>query len=149
MVIYFVNTSIPARELPIKYIEPCFNLITQKNLPNNIRDLEGLFEGGFDPSIFIKFSAELKDIDSFVASFAKNGSYESEDTKSIDIQSATDMGYQMCYYPSQWQKRLGIELFDQQSLREGEYTIGSGPSRAYEIVVDKERNIVYAFFSSK
>lgn len=145
MVVYLVNTSIPAKEIPTEAISPCFRLVTDKKFPDNTINTKGLFEGGRDPSIFIRFNAEPNIIDAFVSNITKDSSFE---INKIDIDKLNS-GYQFFYQPSEWQKRLGLKLFDQISFRDKKHINGSNSYLSYDIIIDDVNNVVYGYFMSR
>ncbi len=160
IMIYLVNSSISAKELPQKWVKPAFKFVTKRELPTKAYEIHGLFQGGRDPAIFVKFTASSKDIENFLRLFLKSNEkktdpvfylqgelwiprYTEEIITSEFMHEANSQGYNLFYIPSQWQEGR-MSFWNQKTIRSGrliEYMSHGG----YKILVDDIRNTVYIF----
>ena len=67
MLAYLVNTSVQPRQLSERRLRPAFELITGHPLPQRVESLQGIFRGGHEPSIFLRFASDSENIGRFRA----------------------------------------------------------------------------------
>ena len=160
IMVYLVDGSLSAKELPEKWVRPAFEFVTGRELPTNAKELRAFFEGGRNPAIFVKFKASPESIENFLGFFLKHSVNEADPifyaqgerwipryTDKIITPEFMDeinySGHNLFHIPSQWQKK-GALLWDQKSVRSGrliEYISYGG----YKLLVDDRNSTVYAF----
>lgn len=144
---YFVNFSTSPREVPVKYIRPLFALVTEQELPEETKMVRALFQGGFDPCLFVEFEADPDVIKEFLMPFLR---FKLSEDKIVDpdfIRYVNSSGSILFFNASVWQKELGIKWFDQTVIRHGRLIEYLGPpgTGGFKILVDDDRSIVYAY----
>ena len=136
-------------ELPTRRIRSIFcDMTEQIELPNKTDDLRAIFESGIDPAIFVRFQTDSEGIEYILDKFG--GSTANLKTFDAGLMKALNEANEALffYYPSIWQEKLGICLFDQDSIESGRLLKGSLGSRnqvGYTIFIEDKNNIVYMF----
>lgn len=143
---YYRQFTLKPLELPARLIRPAFRGIAGQELPKRADGLRAIFEGGRDPSVFVRFETDTEGIDYIKRVFNKPGSrstyYDTDTFKELKMS-----GVSFFSVVSQWQDEIGICIFDLESIESGlEIYSASGPGapdQQYHIFIDDKRNIVY------
>ena len=140
---YFTVVLAP-RELPKEIIRPCFRGVANLDLPEKADDARAIFQGGKDPSIFVRFRTDSKGIDCILSVFGRTAG--NPKTVDVDLMRALIRGGGHVFVvPYQWEKKLGIRLFDPEAIESGrqlEY-MGSPGTRGYKVFIDDHNGTVY------
>jgi len=130
---YYTQVTLTPCELPTRLVRPAFRWITGWDLPSKAEKLRAVFHGGRDPSIFVRFQTDSKGILFFREQLAQfSGEFE------------PFTGIPEFVVVSQWQKRFGLDILDQQYIESGlrfRHVVVSGVS--YKIIVDTQHNNFY------
>jgi hypothetical protein len=154
LLIYLVNTSATKpRLLREAWVRPVFKFVSGYDLPDEAEQLQGIFEGGHEPAVFIKFKADPNTISKFVSSLTGP---EDKIQDISDLKLMMESGYKILLAVSSWQDKLGVVLFDQESIKRGrliesKWPPSSGYSRThvYKFVYDEDQNILYIWIIAK
>ena len=143
---YYRQFTIKPHELPDRLIRPAFRGIAGQELPKRADGLRAIFQGGRDPSVFIRFETDSYGIDYIKRSFTKPGSRATHyDT--VTFKELKMSGFSVFSVVSRWQDEIGICLFDLEFIESGlEIRSASGPgapNQQYHVFIDDKRSIVY------
>jgi len=134
---YYQQVTGTPHELPTRLVRPAFRSITGWDLPSKTEKLRAIFNGGRDPSIFVRFQTDSKGIlyfqEQLAPSLAPSG-----------VEFEPFAGIPEFHIVSQWQARFGLDILDRQSIESGlrlQYYPVSGIS--FKIIIDTQRNNVY------
>ncbi|MFB0525448.1 MAG: hypothetical protein ACETVZ_07885 [Phycisphaerae bacterium] len=136
---YYVQFTESPRELPPRLIRPAFKFITGWELPRNADNLRAIFRGGRARNIFVRFDTDSDGI-SYIESVVNKagGSFEAFDADKLKLLKKA--GFSLFPEVSRWQKKIGVCLFDQDSIDSGRmFVYHSG----LNIVIDDQRVTVY------
>jgi hypothetical protein len=118
--------------------------VTTLDLPENADDARALFRGGREPGIFVRFRTDSKGIDYILSVFGRKAG--NPQTVDLDlVRALISGGGHVFVVPSQWEKEVGIRLFDPEAIgsgRELEYMSPPG-TRGYKVFMDDQNSTVY------
>jgi len=130
------------RELRPSEIRPWFKLITGRDLPEKTEGLRAMLWFFRDREIFVAFQTDDEGCSYILDAFGGQGVQKGEFVKERDYVLPL-AGFVRAQH---WQKRLGIVLFDQQTVGAACYLdSGDNPPIAYEVLIDKDRCKVYIY----
>ena len=136
-------------ELPTRRIRPIFyNMTEQIELPNKADNLRAIIKSGIDPAFFVRFHTDSEGIEYILKKFS--GPTANLKTYDAGLMKALNEANEALffYYPSRLQEKLGICLFDQDSIESGrllEGSLGSMRQVWYTIFIEDKNNNVYIF----
>lgn len=148
---YIVNTYIPAKQLPKRRVRSAFRHIIGHKMSIEAKGLQGIFEGGRDPGIFVKFEAEPNSIQQFLQPFLESRVRYDHTIDPNYMKYLNDSGHRLFVVPQRWQEKLGVRLFDQMSFVQGRLIECYEPhqegerQREYQLLIDEEHNTVYLY----
>ena len=135
------------RELPPGLTRPAFRAVTGRELPPMASGLRGIFSGGVDPGIFVRFETDPAGIEYTLEAFA--GPSAKLTSFRADVGSIPRPLIPAVFpVASTWEKKVGTSLFDQDSIGDGrilECPAGVGQPQGYKIFIDDERGLVYIY----
>jgi hypothetical protein len=153
IMVWINSTTTKPRELPMNLIRPGFRFVTNCELPKKTDGLHAIFFPGRDPSIFLKFQTDSNGIEYLLKTFGGRGSkletYDPERLKYLKGRSLEIFGGQVAHS----QKKLGLNLFDQNSVESGRMLQGGlsrhepGLDVGCDIFIEDQTNTVYVHAS--
>jgi hypothetical protein len=133
------------RELPTQEIRPTFVRLARHDLPGKADGLRAIYQGGRDAGIFARFTTDDEGIDYVASTFC--GKRGTDNALSADEWTAKNSPASTLFTgPTFWQQRLGVSLFDPDSI-ESARVLKSGPIKRtrYEILIDDSHKTVYIY----
>jgi len=133
------------RELPTGEIRPTFVRLTGHDLPQKADDLRAIYEGGRNAGIFARFTTDEEGLEYVASTF--RGKRGTETAFSGDEWAAMRSSAPAMFTgPTFWQMRLGVSLFDPNSIGSARL-LKSGPIKRvhYEILIDDSHETVYVY----
>ena len=106
-------------ELPTRLIRPAFQHIVNRDLPPKANGLRALFQGGREPKIYVRFETDSDGIAYIHETFGKSGAkWEAFDAEKLCS------GREVFTALSVVQRKAGVCLFDQDSIKSGRLLMG-------------------------
>jgi hypothetical protein len=141
-IIYIVNTYIPAKQLPNKWVMPALEFVTGFEFPVKTTNVQGIFQGGRDPLIFASFDADPNQIEQIMFQNSHNAKVKTVDAEYFNLLKS----YDTTLFPMAdiWQKELNVQLFDPNCIRQGTF-IENGIERGFKILIDIEAHKAYIY----
>lgn len=130
------------RELRPNEIRPWFKLITGRELPEKTEGLRGILYFFRDREIFVAFQTDQQGCSYILDTFG------GQDVQVREFVKERDYVFPLAGFVSAnyWQKKLGISLFDPQTLGVACYLDSGGhPDTGYQVLIDKDRSKVYIY----
>lgn len=144
---YYVQVP-GARVLPQDLIRPAFRFVADRELPTEASDLQGIFDGGLDPGIFVRFCTDPCGIEYVLEAFDQPGA-ESRTLDANYMRRLPASVWRVFAVASDWEQKVGVRLFHQESIESGrvlEYFAPPGSNPAgYKIFIDDKNMTVYIF----
>ena len=139
--LFYYTQSHRCQELPTRLIRPAFKHIVNRDLPTEIDELRALFRGGRVEAIYIRFKTDPNSITDILDRLGiSSAEWETYDTDKLRY------GVSIFPYLSVDQERLGVYLFDQDSVESGRLLRGvlvGQEGVAYAIFIDDQNDTVY------
>ncbi len=144
---YYVHFT-DTKELPTRLIRTAFQAVTDHDLPEKAEGLRAIFSGGREPSIFVRFKTNSNGIAYILGTFGGAG-VELETLDADFLRALTASRASIFSIPSRWQEKIGVNIFDQESIESGrqiKYIPGPGTiAPGYRIFIDDQQSTVYIF----
>ena len=133
-------------ELPTRWIRPIFRDLTKQiELPKKTESLRAIYYSSSEPAIFVRFQTDPEGIEYILEKFGgPTAKFETFDADRMKALNAANVA--VFFYPSQWQEKLGISLYDQDSIESGRKLTGTVDFKGldrYTIFIEDQRNTVY------
>ena len=142
---YYRQFTSSPHELPTRLIRRAYRVVTNRDLPEKVDDLHAIFTGGREPAIFVRFKTDSSGIAYILEAF-DGPDVKSETLDKNRLREWTASRVSIFPTPSLWQKEIGVNIFDQESIESGrliEFMPGSDPAPGYRIFIDDQGNTVY------
>jgi len=141
---YLKDWSEPHELLAAK-IPAEFRTISGQELPKKVDGLRAIFQGGMDPEIFARFETDAEGIEHVKRSFMIAGA-TSERIDDDKLKRLNASRHSVLSWASRMQEKLGIRLFDQESIESGLLIESPGlKHRYYRVFIDEQRGTVYVY----
>jgi hypothetical protein len=136
---YYLDFPGPHR-LPEEFIRPAFRSLGGFELPEQATDLEAIFKGGRDAGIFLKFHTDARGFEQIKEKFGGPG-VETKEYGPTGL--PLHIGIDVFYIPSAWERRLGVCIFDQNSIESGRTLEHVAISGSYTVFLDDRSGVIY------
>ena len=135
------------RELPLKFVRPAFRFSGNCELPSEAHDLRGIFRGGLDPAIFVRFQTDDRGLEAVLEIFSGPAVVSQTFVPGSTDMPPTRYGG-MFPQPALWEEKIGVHLFDQESTKSGrvlELVPDLAKPDGYKVFIDDDSGMVYIY----
>jgi hypothetical protein len=136
-----------AEELPAKEIRPELRQFGGLELPRKAEGLRAILSHCRAPRIFVKFETDSEGIEHVLKTFGGPG-VKSEALDANDLKEITKFGGSLFPEPLEWQKMIGVCLFDEKSLSSGLLLERKAPRAnqvGWQVFIEDKSKTVYIF----
>ncbi len=141
-IVYMVNTYIPAKQLPHRWVIPALEYVTGCEFPLKVSNASGIFQGGRDPSMFAAFKADPNEIEQLITRNFHKAIVKVIDTEFLEF--SRESGYTFFPAIDSWQKELRVQLYNRNTIGKGKL-IEYNERRGLTVFIDRENDIIYIY----
>jgi len=133
-------------ELPQDKIREAFGRISERDLPEVVRNARGIWWGGREPRIFLRFDTDANGIASIEKMF-DTPQAEREILDGSRLRGLVVGGWTGFSSADVWQEKTGVRIFDPKEWGAGKWiTHNSSGGEYWQVYIDEEHGAVYLYY---